>query len=616
MKRVAGVMMVCLLAAAGGHAQTGSPAEPVRYMGGLTIDPSAHDGRLRPAIGVESREVMRANRTHPDQADGFGWTYNHAPMLAFWAGRFYLEYLSNPVGEHIPPGQTLVSTSPDGRSWTRPQVLFPPYKLRQGGEGMMHQRMGFYVAPNQRLLVLAFYAYAPDPFGKGGIGRVVREAHRDGTFGPIYFIRYNSWVGWNQSNTNFPLYTASPDRGFIEACQALLADKLKTMQWWEEDRSQDGLYTVSGLEAPSVYHRKDGLAVALWKWSHGALSADQGASWTPPVSLPTLHMDGAKVWGQRTTDGRYALVYNPINDTNNRWPLAIVTGDDGIHFDNMLLVNGEVPPKRHLGLWKDWGSMYVRGISEGNGIPPSNDLWVTYSVTKEDIWISRIPVPVHETVSAGPIHDTFDRMAVGGPVAGWNIYSPKWAPVGVAAFPSQANKSLELQDRDPYNYAKAVRVFPQSRTVELTFNLYSRQADAGGDLEIEVLDRYGNRPVRLQFTGAGRIIAVSGSAAKDVAAYRPNTWHTVGLTVRTRAGNYTLSIDGKPVLTSAAFAESVYTVERLSFRTGPFRTEPTRAMDPEKVPVDLPNADEPVPDAVYYLDDVAIVTAPGRQPLK
>jgi hypothetical protein len=583
----------------------------VRYMGGMFIDPSVHDGRLRPAIGVESREVMRANRTHPDQADGFGWTYNHAPMLAYWGGRFYLEYLSNPVGEHIAPGQTLVATSADGRSWTMPQVVFPPYKLREGGPGMMHQRMGFYVAPNQRLLVLAFYAYAPNPFGKGGIGRVVREAYRDGTYGPIHFIRYNSWVGWNESNTNYPLYTKSSDRGFVEACEALLKDKLKTMQWWEEDRSQDGFYTVAAdLEAPSVYHRKDGLAVALWKWSHGALSTDEGKSWTQPVKLPTLLMDGAKVWGQRTRDGRYALVYNPINDTNNRWPLAVVTGDDGIHFDHMLLVNGEVPPKRHIGLWKDWGSMYVRGISEGNGVPPGEDLWVTYSVTKEDIWVSRIPLPVRESVDR-PVHDTFDQMAPGAAVADWNIYSPKWAPVAVAAFPSAANRSLELQDRDPYNYAKALRVFPESRTVDLSFKLFSRQADAG-DLEVEVLDRYGNRPVRFRFADDGRIKAISGGREVDVAAYSPNTWSTVGLAVRTKEGNYTLSIDGKPVLTRAPFAEAVYTVERLSFRTGPYRTEPTRSMDPEKVPADLPNADEPERNAVYYLDDVTVTPGASR----
>ena len=63
--------------------QTGSIHEPVRYVGGPTIHQNSHDGRLRPAIGVESVQVVRVNRTHPDLAEGFGWTYSHAPMIAY-----------------------------------------------------------------------------------------------------------------------------------------------------------------------------------------------------------------------------------------------------------------------------------------------------------------------------------------------------------------------------------------------------------------------------------------------------------------------------------------------------------------------------------------------------
>ena len=43
-----------------------------------------------------------------------GWTYNHQPYLAYWRDRFYLQYLSTPVGEHLPPGRTLLMTSDDG----------------------------------------------------------------------------------------------------------------------------------------------------------------------------------------------------------------------------------------------------------------------------------------------------------------------------------------------------------------------------------------------------------------------------------------------------------------------------------------------------------------------
>jgi hypothetical protein len=51
-------------------------------------------------------------------------------MLAYWNNSFYLEYLSNPVGEHVAPGQTLVQTSKDGYNWSKPVVIFPHIKSR------------------------------------------------------------------------------------------------------------------------------------------------------------------------------------------------------------------------------------------------------------------------------------------------------------------------------------------------------------------------------------------------------------------------------------------------------------------------------------------------------
>mgnify|MGYP001609627142 CR=1 FL=1 len=101
----------------------------------------------------------------------------------------------------------------------------------------MHQRMGFYVAPNGRLLVLGFYGIPRRPNDGRGVGRVVREVLADGSFGPVFFIR----------------------------------------------------------------------------------------------------------------------------DNRHRWPLAMVTGDDGIEFDDLLVVQGEVPVRRYNGLDKAFGPQYVRG---------------------------------------------------------------------------------------------------------------------------------------------------------------------------------------------------------------------------------------------------------------
>ena len=66
----------------------------------------------------------------------------------------------------------------------------------------MHQRMGFYVAPDGRLLAMGFYGIN-DGYG---IGRVVREVYKNNEFGPIYFIRMNdNWKG----EVKYPFYDIS-----------------------------------------------------------------------------------------------------------------------------------------------------------------------------------------------------------------------------------------------------------------------------------------------------------------------------------------------------------------------------------------------------------------------
>jgi hypothetical protein len=567
---------------------------------------------LRPAIGVESFQVLRANRTHPEFADNFGWTYNHAPMIVHWNGRFYIEYLSNPVGEHIAPGQTFCCSSTDGRHWETPRVAFPIYKLLPPdppGTAMMHQRVGFYIAPDGRLLVLGFYGHAPDPFGPGGIGRVVREIYKEGSFGPIYFLRYNTRSGWGESNTGFPNYKRAKDPGFVHACDALLSNRLMREQFWDEEELFDGdFFSVKShgsQEAFNWFHRKDGKLVGLWKWSMAALSSDEGKTWSRPVKCPTLQMTGAKISGRRTSDGRYALLYDPNVDDDHRWPLAIVTGDDGVIFDNMLCVQGEVPPRRFAGRYKDFGSQYNRVVEEGNGRTPGLDLWVTYSMNKEDIWVSRVPVPVRDRIR-GPVHDTFDGLASDGPVTDWNIYSPKWCSVGVVDFPSAINKSLELRDQDSYDYARAIRVFSETTSAIVQFKVHAAQTHTGR-LEIEITDRFGSRPVRLWLAEDGRIKVADGAKPIDLTSFQADQWYDIKLSLDVAKQCFDVSLGGKEVVSKAAFAEYVKSVERISFRTGARRDAPTLKTSTDATPDCVtPNPDLPEPPAVYHIDDVRI----------
>ena len=92
--------------------------DTIKYVGKTLSNIDYHHGMLAPAVGVHATQIMRASREHPEKSDGFGWTYNHAPNMAYWNDMFFVQYLSDPVGEHIPPSQTFMLTSKDGENWS------------------------------------------------------------------------------------------------------------------------------------------------------------------------------------------------------------------------------------------------------------------------------------------------------------------------------------------------------------------------------------------------------------------------------------------------------------------------------------------------------------------
>lgn len=597
---------------------------PITVEPGRRANIDVHHGALRPAVGVHCFQVFRANRGAPGPHEPKpGWTYNHAPMLAHWKGRFWLQYLSNPLYEHVAPGCTLLTSSSDGREWESPRVLFPEYPLaaedrqRLADVGpvpecaLMHQRMGFHVAPNGRLLTLAFYGFSPTPhdlpFDKRGIGRVVREIRSDGSWGPIHFIRYNRHAGWNETNTRFPFYRASDDAGFVEACESVLADSLVCQQWKEEHGDADELVRLKGnYKAFCWYTLPDGRVVGLWKWSLAGMTSDRGRTWDWVGETPEIETAGSKVWGQRTSDGRYALVYNPTTNNKLRWPLAVVTSDDGLHFSELLAVAGEVSPRRYTGCeFKNFGLNYVRGISEGNGVPPDGALWVAYSMNKEDIWVARVPVPIRGRVSE-PVDDRFEMFAPGGFVPGWNLCCPQWAPVDIAEPAGAGCRVLRIRDGDPHDHAVAERVFPPAKEAIVAFRIQVPRVPAK-PLFVELWDSFGQVPVRVIFDGDGMLKSPHGRKVEKLGKFAVGKWIDLSIRVLGSRHRYELSIDGELTGRSQRyqgeasrdagwyFRASVDSVERLVFRTGPMRREPnadTVAVGGPDLP-ELPRLSEP-----------------------
>ncbi len=597
--KIISLFLLFVLAISNAQAQ-----DTVRYTGKTLVNADYHHGQLTPVVGVHSIQTFRANREHPELAENFGWTYNHAPMLAYWNNRFYVEYLSDKVGESIPPGQTLLQSSKDGYTWTKPEVIFPVYRIPDGTtkegrtdvakdlDAVMHQRMGFYVSTKNVFLVLGFYAISfdakDDPNDGHGIGRAVREIQADGKYGPIYFIHYNP--GYSEKNTRYPYYTKSKSKAFVEACNELLANKLMTQQWNEEADRKDPLITLQKqYKAFSYYHLSDGRVVGLWKNALTAISIDNGKSWPESAfRAPGFVNSNAKIWGQKTSDGNYATVYNP---SEYRWPLAISTSKNGLDYTDLSLVNGEISPMRYGGNYKSYGPQYVRGIEEGNGKPADGKLWVTYSMNKEDIWVSGIPAPLSTTVKTH-VNDDFSKMPAEQALAFWNIYSPLWAPVKVE------NGNLVLKDKDPFDYAKAERVFPASAKLSTSFSVTPKQ-DNFGLLEIELQDEKGMATVRLTFDTAGVLSAKAGARYKNFLKYKAGETYDIKLKLSTANRFYTITVNGKDVLTSLAF-QPVANVSRIVFRTGDVRRFPDVDTSADQT-YDLKNAGEAEKKEAVYL---------------
>jgi hypothetical protein len=585
-------------------------AETVHYSGTTLSNVDYHHGQLRPAIGTHCRQVLRANREHPDAANGEGWTYNHAPMLAYWQNQFYLQYLSNPVGEHEPPGRTLLMTSKDGKTWTNPTVIFPPYKIpdgttKEGHPGkvakdlyaVMHQRIGFYTSKKGRLLTLGYYGIViephDDPNDGHGIGRVVREVLPNGKFGPIYFLRNNA--SWDKSKSSYPFYTTSKDKGFVAACEEILANPLMMQQMVEEQDRNDPLIPIKkDYKAFSYYHLPDNRVVGLWKHALTTTSPDGGKTWPNPViRAPHFVNSNAKIWGQRTTDGRYATVYNP---SEFRWPLGISTSENGLDYTDLWLVHGEITPMRYGGAYKSYGPQYVRGIQEGDGVPPDKNLWVTYSVNKEDLWIASVPVPVRATATA-PANDDFAQLPAGQELANWNTYSLVQAPVEIGKLPD-GTKGLVFKDSDKFDYAKAERVIPEAKKVVAEFSVIPAQNDKG-ELQIEFQDAKGQPAVQLTFDAEGNFRHKAGSRFKNITKYQAGQQYDVKVALDADTRSFTVNINGKPSGTYIFFAP-VASFERIMFRTGEARHFPTPDT-PADQDYDLPKAGDSDPLAVFYL---------------
>ena len=182
----------------------------------------------------------------------------------------------------------------------------------------------------------------------------------------------------------------------------------------------------------------------------------------------------------------------------------------------------------------------MRGIQEGNGTPKDGHLWVTYSTNKEDMWVSRIAVPVR-LAATSHANGSFSQYKTEADMTDWNLYMPQLCPVFLY------ENSLHLSDSDPYDYAKAERVIPATKELEVEFDLMMDQDDRG-ELDVEFMDDGGNVCSRIVVDSAGAIRVKGGARYGTlVKKYKKGVVYHIKALLSTSQHRAVYLVDGKKV---------------------------------------------------------------------
>lgn len=353
--------------------------------------------------GVEHVEVYHATEETGMFSHHPHITASGGALLAFWSNHAWDEDAS---GQRV-----LCSVSKDGQEWATPFECFPPMDQTRRAKkaGRVLTANGWVVLDGRAFALVEVDdkldrgAPAADPRhsrGKAykfrgnpprrGWGRITREVRPDGSLGETFWLVDDP----PEPVEGFAAYPDLTDPRFTRVGLAInrtLAEPLHLPAWDFRDRTAwiqagDG----HGMCEPTVYRRPDGVLVKLSRdldrsrRIYASLSHNDGYWWEPGVRTNIPDSPSKAVAGT-LPDRRIYLVGNQVA-VKGRDPLVVSLSRDGIRFDQAAAIRSGAPELRREGRAK------VRGFQYPSAVVARDALWVIYSVGKEDVAVSRIPL--------------------------------------------------------------------------------------------------------------------------------------------------------------------------------------------------------------------------------
>ena len=350
-----------------------------RHKPPLQIAPGLFDPEnLVEVPGAETVIVFRAEDEGPHYANG--------AVLTVFKGRFYCMWQASERDEDSADTKLVYAVSEDGEQWPDPREL--------AGAGTTSG--GWWNAGDSLVAYVNVWPEEIDPRG----GETWYRASGDGE-------------GWTQMRP-VRMADSSPMRGILEqdprssknriigaahfqpglqVCPIYTDSPDGVTGWHKADFPATPYKTQTRELEPSLFQRK-GEQVMVFRDQTGSfrklasVSRDNGETWTKAVETDFPDSRSKQCAGN-LPDGTAFLIGNPTG-SKDRSILAIATAKDGKTVDRAWLIGCNPAPGRYEGKAKTPGYSYPKAIVHGDY------LYVAYSINKEDIALTRLPVAAVE----------------------------------------------------------------------------------------------------------------------------------------------------------------------------------------------------------------------------
>ena len=357
------------------------------------FDPARPELGLVRAPGTRTFTIFRPEEDEDHYANG--------AALVVFRGRFFAQWQSSARDEDAPDTWVAYAASADGETWERPRVLVPA-----GAGGEMRSSGGWWTDGKT---LIAFVNVWPTGFQSGEGGRAVWLSSEDGDNWsaprPVLDREGRPMTGVIEQDIHAydgRLHTAFHVQPGLVAKPHHTDDPRGTGGWTRGEMPGlpfPGKATSRELE-PSLFRGADGLVMVFRDQAStyrqlAARSRDRGATWSLPVATD-MPDSRAKQSAGNFADGTAFLVNCP-RAGKDRHPLAVTLSGDGRLFDRAYLLRGagDLQALRREGKYKRPGYHYPKSLAH------DGHLHVVYATNKEDVELTRVPLPPREGAGSG-----------------------------------------------------------------------------------------------------------------------------------------------------------------------------------------------------------------------